>query len=150
MLVGHSRISRLCLINCARKQRLPSRRRLKLPRKWAKEVFHTLLCRDLTAIKVVDANPYVAPQVPSPFANQVAACNVTPPLIKWQSNLRGFRYLNLGVITSSDSYLRGGDFAQYHAVSSPSESEWPKESDSLFPSAHRKENFTFEVLTEVL
>lgn len=105
-------------------------------RKWAKNVFHDFLCRELPVVRYSDAQPFVDSGSPIAFRNEVGctACHVS--MDRAASVIRtanGIRQRNDGS-QIVETYRK-------HGISQGAESEWPKTNDGNF--YRRPENGTF-------
>ena len=77
---------------------------LKLPRKWGRNVFHDLLCRDLPVIRPGDETSFVVPSSPVPFRQQAACTRCHASMDRLAAVQRNFKYKILAQRISA-SYL---------------------------------------------
>lgn len=93
----------------------------KMPRKWAKAILHDVLCRDLPAIRVEDAIPFVVADSAVPFRRQTNCTQCHASIDRIASTIRGFRY----ALLVGEGIANGGYFATFAAATRPQDSGWP-------------------------
>ncbi len=105
---------------------------LRMPRRWARSVYHDLLCRDLPLIRAADSNPFVATGSSIAF-RQSAAC------VRCHASMDRMASVIRNIVPKSFSIGEGVggayDFLDTVATSSTAESAWPTASDSNY---HRR------------
>lgn len=101
-----------------------------MPRKWARAVFHDLLCRPLPAVRMSDAADYVRPNSTTEFrkSQTCTTCHVSHDRLS--GVIRNFQYQV--VARFQDVPPAGGIFPRWLTANQPAESEWPSEPDNNY------------------
>ena len=106
---------------------------LKMPRKWARDLYSDILCRSLPAVRRSDSDKFIVAGSSVPFRTSGACVSCHASMDRTASVIRNFRYLPL---VGTSPKILGGLFPVQHTTNKPQASPgWPAESDADF--AHR-------------
>lgn len=107
---------------------------LNLHRRYGKNLFKDVLCRDLPVVRESDALPYVDEASPVSFRTSAACtkCHVSHDRISMVIRGVHMQYIGQGDPSGNGEALRGGAFARYHAVTKGAESSWSSKPDADF------------------
>lgn len=104
---------------------------LKLPRRWAKAVFHDFLCREFPSIRVADGASFVNASAQNPFRRSESCTQCHATMDRTASVLRGFQYMTTVSNPTIDN-ARGPMWYRIEPVSLPAETGWPATTDANF------------------
>ena len=104
----------------------------KMPRKWAKAVLHDVLCRDLPAVRIEDAIPYVVADSVVPFRRQARCSQCHSSIDRMASTIRGFNYAILTSENPEFGFVHGGIFGRIARQEREAEAGWPAVEDSEY------------------
>lgn len=102
-----------------------------LPRKWARGVFHDVLCRDLPVVRESDVQSFVVETSNVPFRQSASCVRCHASMDRMASTLRQFRYKNRQGRVGDPPNI-GGYFADFYTTSLPAESGWPAVADANY------------------
>lgn len=99
---------------------------IKMPRKWAKAVLADVLCRELPAVRIEDAAPFVAADSAVPFRRMARCTQCHATIDRMAATVRGFRYDVLGSFLDGEDGARlGGVFPRFTPATLAPETGWP-------------------------
>jgi hypothetical protein len=101
-----------------------------MSRKWARNVFQDLLCRELPAVRSEDATSFVAPDSDVPFRTAASCVICHASMDRMAGVLRGASYVRIGA--GNLSGLSEVNGIKITSVVRPAEQAWPTASDSDF------------------
>lgn len=101
-----------------------------MPRKWARGVFHDLLCRDLPVARETDVTQFVDVNSAVPFRQTSTCVRCHASMDRMASTIRGFHYQTFGA--NNLSVPRGGMFATLTTPTQVAEQGWPAVVDNQY------------------
>lgn len=106
-----------------------------MPRKWGRNVYRDLFCRELPVIRITDALPYFDPKSDIQFRTSTGCVQCHASMDRISSVVRHARFTSLGTNTN-----RGATFINFPTATLPAETMWPITADSGY--AQRPPNGT--------
>ena len=112
---------------------------LAMPRKWGRNVYRDLFCRELPVVRMADALPFFDPKSDIPFRTSTGCVQCHTSMDRISSVVRNARYTSFGTDAKINP-TRGATFINFPTPTQPAETIWPITADTSY--AERPPNGT--------